>query len=144
MNIRRALPADARALAVLEQTQPRASGWKETGFAGELAQPCSAVWAAWENTQAVGFVALRFAADFCEILNVAVHPDYTRRSIGHKLLSYALEQIKAQGVCRVTLEVAADNIPARGLYAKIGFEPLGVRKRFYANGQDALILGKNL
>jgi ribosomal-protein-alanine N-acetyltransferase len=41
----------------------------------------------------------------------------------------------------VTLEVRLSNRPARDLYARFGFKPVGVRPRYYSdNGEDALIM----
>jgi ribosomal-protein-alanine N-acetyltransferase len=41
----------------------------------------------------------------------------------------------------MTLEVRLSNAAARGLYAKFGFRPVGIRPRYYSdNGEDALIM----
>jgi ribosomal-protein-alanine N-acetyltransferase len=41
----------------------------------------------------------------------------------------------------MTLEVRLSNEPARFLYEKLGFEPGGVRKNYYADNQeDALVM----
>jgi ribosomal-protein-alanine N-acetyltransferase len=40
-----------------------------------------------------------------------------------------------------TLEVRLSNLPARKLYEKYGFRPVGIRPRYYSdNGEDALIM----
>ena len=41
----------------------------------------------------------------------------------------------------VTLEVRLSNQPARALYGRFGFRPVGIRPRYYSdNGEDALIM----
>ncbi len=41
----------------------------------------------------------------------------------------------------VTLEVRLSNAPARALYQRFGFRPVGIRPRYYSdNGEDALIM----
>lgn len=144
MILRPALPVDAAALAAVERGQPRAAGWGEKGFETELAQPCSAVWCACEEEQITGFLALRAAGDFCEILNVAVLAGHTGKGTGFALLSRALDGLKKRGVKTASLEVAEDNGPARALYAKAGFKTLGRRKDFYGPGRDALVMGADL
>ena len=141
MNIRRALPLDAEELAAVESTRPQAAGWGEKGFAAESPQPCSCVWGACEERKIIGFLALRAVAGFAEILNVAVLAPYAGKGVGLALLEYALNALKKQGPHSVSLEVAADNLPAQGLYAKAGFKKLGRRKDFYAPGLDAWIMG---
>ncbi len=47
-------------------------------------------------------------------------------------------QMKAQVV---TLEVRASNHSAQALYAKYGFNSVGIRRRYYTdNGEDAVIM----
>ncbi len=144
MKLRLARQTDAASLARVEQTRPQAAGWGESGFAGELGQPCARIWCACEENEIIGFVALRAAAGFCEILNVAVLPAYAGKGVGYRLLAHSLEELKKQGACRVTLEVAQDNKPACALYKKAGFVPLGLRKDFYGAGRNALILGTDV
>lgn len=144
MQITPAISADALALAMLEQKQPNAAQWGLDGFIAELKQPCSIIWCARNEKEIVGFAAVRFAADFSELLNVAVHPIWIRKGIASSLLHTALTDLASKGIHQVTLEVAAHNQAARGLYEKAGFTVLGVRKQFYADGQDAFILGKTL
>ena len=54
----------------------------------------------------------------------------------------------ANGVVRMFLEVALDNIPARQLYARAGYSLVGRRKGYYrrpdGSRMDALILFKSL
>ncbi|MBR3632278.1 MAG: ribosomal protein S18-alanine N-acetyltransferase [Elusimicrobiaceae bacterium] len=141
MNIRLAVRTDAPALAVLEQRQPRAAGWGEHGFRTELEQPAARIWCA-EDGQIIGFVAVRLAAGQCEILNVAVDPQYTKQGIGYALLQRALADLQACGTEQVSLEAAQDNTAANALYAKAGFAMWGQRKDFYGQGKDAWIWGK--
>lgn len=144
MNIRLSVASDAAALAAIEQTQPRAAGWGEKGFASELTQACSYIWGLETEGQLVGFVAVRAVADSAEILNVAVHAHYTGQGFGSNLLKQVLQELASQGVQQVSLEVAQDNAPALALYTKAGFVRCSVRKDFYAPGRDGLILGKEL
>ena len=109
-----------------------------------LQQPCARIWCSIEKEKITGFLALRVTNGFCEILNVAVLPLWADKGIGYALLTHALETVKAKGPCRVTLEVAQDNVAARALYAKAGFKALGQRKNFYGPGKDAFILGMDV
>ncbi|MBR3603540.1 MAG: ribosomal protein S18-alanine N-acetyltransferase [Elusimicrobiaceae bacterium] len=131
-------------LAEIEAQQPNAAGWKRQGFEGELAQSCSQIYCACSNHKIIGFLALRSAGGFAEILNVAVEINFTRQGVGFSLLSYALDRLKEQAVNQVTLEVAQDNKPAVSLYKKAGLQILGQRKDFYGAGKNAFIMGLNL
>jgi ribosomal protein S18 acetylase RimI-like enzyme len=62
-----------------------------------------------------------------------VHPEHRRKGIGEKLLSYVLEQAKAEGALRVMLLTDGDNTRAQALYRRLGFAPssmLAMRLKF--------------
>lgn len=91
-----------------------------------------------------GFVLARVAADEAEILTLAVPPAARRRGIGAALLRAAAAEAEARGAAALFLEVSAANAAARALYATAGFVEVGRRRRYYADGADALVLRLSL
>ena len=91
-----------------------------------------------------GMILARVAADESEILTLAVHPDHRRRGIGALLLGAAMARAAGLGATSMFLEVAVTNEAARGLYARHGFAEAGLRRRYYADGTDALVLRSTL
>lgn len=60
------------------------------------------------------------------ILNIhdfAVHEDARGQGVGRQLMEAVFEAARQLGCCRVTLEVAVENEPAKRLYLRTGFEP---------------------
>jgi len=55
------------------------------------------------------------------LANVAVHPDYQRRGIAHRLVDACLDMIRRRAGARVILQVSTDNIAAQRLYERLGF-----------------------
>jgi len=85
------------------------------------------------------------ATDGDEIVQtIAVRADHRRAGIGRTLLSMLLEEAVRRGAAWVFLEVRADNAPARTMYERFGFERIGVRRRYYADGTDAYTMRKRL
>jgi len=75
------------------------------------------------------------------IITFAVHPDWRRQRIGERLLLAFLDLAAERGAHEATLEVRLSNLPARRLYEKYGFRPVGLRPRYYSdNAEDALIM----
>ena len=116
--------------------------WNKSAFEALLRLPTTYGWVC-EN----GFILFSVCADEAEILTLGIHPQIRKNGVGTALLSYALEQLKNQGVQSVFLDVSVLNLPARALYQKLGFDQIAVRKAYYTeNNQktDALILKKKI
>lgn len=138
MNITLATAAEAEILAALDNSVPFSAHWSVENWQSELAQPAARIWCAQEGGQVVGFIALRGVAGQWELLNVAVAADHQRQGIATALLRHALAFI---ATAHITLEVSTANQAAQALYQKAGFVVLGVRKQFYKDATDALIMG---
>lgn len=73
------------------------------------------------------------------IASIGVHPELRRRGIGYQLIA-ACEQ--ALGTTRIRLALRPSNLTAKQLYLKAGYVEVDHWKRYYANGEDALIMEK--
>ncbi len=74
---------------------------------------------------------------------LAIDPAYQRRGLGQWLLVQLLAHACDQGLHRATLEVRCSNQVAILLYQSFGFQVLGRRRRYYQDGEDALVLWQN-
>ena len=89
-------------------------------------------------------ILARVAADEAEILTLAVDPGQRRRGLGSALLRAAMDRAAGLGAMSMFLEVAVTNHAARALYAAHGFIEAGLRRRYYSDGTDALVLRSTL
>jgi len=93
------------------------------------------------NGRVVGYCGLWLLLDEAHITNIAIHPDYRGQGLGEALLSYMMQRAKEWGAGKMTLEVRVSNTIAQRLYKKLGFEPSGIRPRYYTDNQeDAIIM----
>ncbi len=89
----------------------------------------------------VAYAGMWLMVDEAHITTFAVHPSWRRRRIAERLLIALLELAVRRQAREATLEVRLSNIPARRLYEKFGFRPVGVRPRYYSDdNEDALIM----
>jgi ribosomal-protein-alanine N-acetyltransferase len=89
----------------------------------------------------VGFAGLWVMVDEAHVTSFAVDPRWRRRGVGERMLLALLDVAIARQAREATLEVRLSNLPARKLYEKHGFRPVGIRPRYYSNnGEDALIM----
>jgi ribosomal-protein-alanine N-acetyltransferase len=88
-----------------------------------------------------GYICAWVVGPELHINNIAVDPRWRRRGIAAALLEATLERGRVRGAQRAFLEVRASNVEAQALYRRFGFEPAGIRKRYYAHPvEDAVIM----
>jgi [ribosomal protein S18]-alanine N-acetyltransferase len=88
-----------------------------------------------------GYCAAWFILDEIHINNIAVRPELRGQGLGSALLTHVLEEGRAVGASRATLEVRRSNDDARRLYERFGFRVAGVRRDYYTDPtEDALVL----
>jgi ribosomal-protein-alanine N-acetyltransferase len=140
-GIIRAGPLHATALSAIHaRAFPEDEYWDAHIIAGQLSQP-----GIFGLIDPVGGMLLaRLAADEAEILTLAVVPERRQQGLGGRLLARAASEVRHHGAVRLFLEVSTRNPAARGLYQQSGFQQVGRRRAYYADGSDALVLSKDL
>lgn len=89
----------------------------------------------------VGFIIATDLTETCDILSLIVDPEYRNRKIATNLIDYLISELD-ENLKLITLEVRANNTAAIHLYDKFGFEVVNVRKKYYANGDDAYLMAR--
>lgn len=82
--------------------------------------------------------------DSSTIAIIYVSNKYRRNNVATHLLKRMYETLKDEGVKTIALEVRKSNIPAKNLYIKEGFKEINIKENYYADGEDAIYLVKNL
>ena len=143
MEIRRANPNDATAIAELEDLC-FPDGWERKDILSYITSDTGMCFVALEDGKPIAYVIARLIAPEAEIYRIATHPDKRRRGIGYRLLSYALKTERGRGLECAFLEVREGNIAARSLYRSFGFSEYGKRKNYYKNPiEDAVVMVLN-
>ena len=93
--------------------------------------------------RAAGYVGMMCVLDEGYISNVAVAPDCRRQGLADALIRELMSRAEKRGLAFVTLEVRSGNEPAKALYAKHGFIPVGIRKNYYSSPREDAILMTN-
>ncbi|WP_423062558.1 ribosomal protein S18-alanine N-acetyltransferase [Candidiatus Paracoxiella cheracis] len=99
-------------------------------------------WVLQEDHVIAGFVVILLRLHDCDLMNIAVHPDYQRRGYGQLLLQHAIDFAKAKGAEKIWLEVRRSNKAAINLYQHFGAVEVGVRKDYYPDddGREDAVL----
>ena len=126
IEVSSAEPADIPEIASLAATslpQP----WQARLFEEELRLAEGRLWVAKERARRIGFLAARRVVD--EV---------------HVLMGAALRDETASGARTALLGVRTSNLAACAFYASTGFVAVGRRPRYYANGEDALLMTRSI
>jgi ribosomal-protein-alanine N-acetyltransferase len=133
---------DLDELAALETELFAADAWSVESWWAELAgRPRRDYFVAVDETDAiVGYAGLDAAGETGDVMTSAVVPAAQGRGLGHHLLTELVRRAELSGIRSLLLEVRADNVPARNLYERGGFDVISVRRRYYRGGIDALVM----
>jgi [ribosomal protein S18]-alanine N-acetyltransferase len=128
---------DAAAVAAIEGP----TRMTEADVHDELARPWSRMWVAREadpRGEVVGFVLTWHVSDELHVLNVATRADRRRQGIGRAVMNEAVAYGRGNAVRHVLLEVRRSNRAAIAMYRGLGFFAMGIRARYYPDGEDAV------
>lgn len=137
--IRLATAEDASCLAALEQASA-SHPWSAAAMDATLALPTTCAFVAWDGDRPVGHLVASTVADTGEVLTVGVLPEARRRGWGSRLLGAVEDHWRAAGVVEAFLEVREGNVGAIALYRCHGWEEVGRRRGYYADGEDAVLM----
>ena len=124
------------------ETQVYPRPWTAALFLGELGlRSTRAYYVARVGRDVVGYAGLMMSVDEAHITTIAVDPTWQGHHIGRRLLLAVAREAIAREASALTLEVRTSNQVAQGLYRRFGFEPVGIRKGYYAEtNEDAVIM----
>lgn len=90
----------------------------------------------------LGYAIFHLMGPDSELLSIATSAAHQRSGIGTALLDAGLSRLDFAGGDRMFLEVREGNAKARRFYEKHGFEPYAERKKYYADGENAILYQK--
>lgn len=115
--------------------------WGEGSFKKELEENKLARYlVAVDGDAVVGYIGAWAVLDEVHITTFAVDPTRRNLRIGRRLLAALLRNAIEEGGRWTVLEVRESNASAIHLYESFGFRQVGVRKKYYENGENAHVL----
>ena len=142
-------PALSELLFEIELEGREQSSWSLGDFEGELNQESSVVFL-WpnddhefsEHAAVQGFVLFRVVVNELWIMNLAVRQKGQGQG---QLMMQAFDDHVRETFPDLTqwgLEVREANVAAQNIYKRLGFEQVAVRKSYYKDGENAVVMIK--
>ena len=143
--IRRARPEDIAAVAAIEAVSFQ-DPWSAGVLADTLAYFRDTFFVATCQGAVIGFIAggLEDTGEeiYGHICNLAVAAPFRNNGVGAMLVRREEHQFAIELASGVQLEVRLSNYAARQFYKKIGYREAFHIDRYYANGEDAVVMMK--
>ena len=86
----------------------------------------------------IGYIFTHKIDKEVQILNFAIDTSYQHKGYGEEFFSYFMDQLDED--ISIILEVRKSNFSAINLYLKFGFSELGIREKYYSDGEDAIVM----
>ena len=118
--------------------------WTEEDFTAMFSVRSTQAFIAEIAGEAVGFILTRSILDQAELISIATIVPQRKLGVAAKLSGSAMADAKQRGAAQMFLEVAERNISAMQLYSKLGFVKTGLRKAYYADGDNAVLMARSL
>lgn len=91
----------------------------------------------------VGFAGIKIILDSADLMNIVTKKSFRANGIGKLMLEYLINMCKNEKIKTLNLEVNSKNTIAITLYKKYNFKEVGLRKKYYNNTYDAILMSLN-
>ena len=140
-TIKQMAEEDVAAVAALE-AENFSRPWSYDAFLKTLSDENYIVMIAKKEDAFLGYCVLLCTGEEADITNVCTAPSARGKGVATEMLTALMEEGRSRGVVEFFLEVRESNTPARGLYTKLGFEEIGLRKNYYEEPREHAVLMK--
>lgn len=119
--------------------------WNINNLKSDFENPNSTYYIAKLGDEVVGFAGFLKICDEANLMNIVTKINKRHLGIGKKLLENIIKEAKNQNLKTITLEVNEKNTFAINLYEKkFNFKRIGLRKKYYNNTDDAILMSMSL
>lgn len=119
--------------------------WNYTTFKEELTSSFSKYFVAKTSDNViVGFAGIKIILDEADLMDIVTRKNMRNLGVASSMLEYLISYCKTGKVKTLNLEVNAQNTIAINLYKKYNFKEIGLRKKYYNNTYDAILMALSI
>ncbi len=94
--------------------------------------------------EVIGICAIQLVVDEAQINYFSVNQKFRMKGFGTYFMNYVIKKCKELNIKKLILEVSDNNYVARKFYSNFQFFTVGIRRKYYKDGSDALLKEKFL
>ena len=117
-----------------------ADGWNENMLISSFDNGRFVAFGKFVDNALVGVITLTIGYDDTDLESIFVKRDSRRCGVAKELMNFALDYLEKENKSTILLEVRRGNFKAINLYKSFDFVDISVRKRYYSDGEDAIIM----
>ena len=141
MEFRLAKEADLPLIEKIEKERFSSDCWTLQQWKYEICEnKFSFVYVCLEDNVLIGYIDYWILFDQATINKICVDKKYENHGFGKRLMQEALQRIDKALCLSTTLEVRVSNLNAINFYLNKGFEKAYIRKNYYSNGENAILM----
>lgn len=114
--------------------------WRREFFSSELGASGRFNRVARRGGRVIGYLFAIWILDELHVNKIAVTPAERRRGVADALMADCFAFSRTRGITSITLEVRRSNEGAQAFYRRLGFASAYVRRRYYPDGEDAVVM----
>ncbi len=97
-----------------------------------------------EDNKLIGLICCSLTDYDADIEGITIDNEYRKNGFAKALLGLLEVRLVEKKIEKVFLEVRQSNTPAKNLYLGAGYKEISLRKKYYSDGEDAVIMAKEL
>jgi len=117
--------------------------WRRSFFLADVPRPDGLCLTAEDEGEVVGYL-VAWGREEVHLANLAVAEERRREGIAGLLMQELMRLALAWGAQSLYLEVRESNDGAREFYSGLGFVATFLRKGYYENGEDAIVMERDV
>ena len=118
--------------------------WSTKQWEDELNKKASKVFKLTLLNEVIGICAIQLVIDEGQINYFSVNQKFRRKGFGTYFMKYVIKICKELNINKLILEVSENNYVAKKFYNHFQFITVGIRRKYYKDGSDALLKEKIL
>ena len=142
MQIKKISKNDLDQLVNISLEQFKNESWSKEQYSEAYNDNNYVFFGCFDNEKLLSFLVANESTDDVNILMLATSENNKNNGYAKSLIEYLQSYVKKQSKT-LSLEVKENNSPAINLYTKLEFKVVYVRKHYYKDGQNAIIMFYN-
>ncbi len=140
-------------IIILQRESDFVDGWAKNILLKSLDDANYVGFGYFEHLKLVGYICFNCVYGSVDLDMLLVHKDFRRKGIAKALIERMEKHIldnkwklleKGKDKLPVFLEVRESNISAINLYSSFNYEKISLRKKYYMDGENAVIMKKEI